>query len=281
MMNVTDKKEAGGFSPQNVRSGGRWGWLDNLMREQQGLVSCVYKNLVTGEEYMWQPDAVHPSASVIKIFLMAYIFQLAEDGKLNLTDRVPVVRENMAESCGILYYLKDVKDMSVRDLVELMIIVSDNAATNHLTSLVGMENLQKYIAEDLGFAATKWRRMMMDFEAAARGFQNDTSARDVADFLEKLYSGKIVSQKADAAMLQILKEQQFDDLIPACLGEFLPEHSIAHKSGGLEGVVHDAAIVDAGKEPFVLCLFGSGLPDRVPYSRAMGETALRIYEMNQ
>ena len=55
-------------------------------------------------------------------------------------------------------------------------------------------------------------------------------------------------------------------------------HSIAHKSGGLEGVVHDAAIVDAGKEPFILCLMGSGLRDRVPFSRAMGEIAKKIYD---
>ena len=256
----------------------RWLWLDEIMAAQEGNVSCVYKNLVTGEEYTWNPETVHPSASVIKIFLMAYVFRLCREGKLCLTDQVDIDPAFLAESCGVLYYLKDVRQMSVRDLVELMIIVSDNAATNQLTALVGMEKLQNYLEAELGLTATRWRRMMMDFEAAARGFQNDTSASEVAWILERIYRKELVSEEASGAMLQILKEQQFDDLIPFYLNEFLPEHSIAHKSGGLEGVVHDAAIVDAGKEPFILCLMGSGLRDRVPFSRAMGEIAKKIYD---
>ena len=259
----------------------RWAWLDEIMRSQDGCVSCVYQNLVTGERYEWNAAAVHPSASVIKMFLMAYIFQLEKEGKLSLTDRVVIDPSVMAESCGVLYYLKDVKQMTVRDLMELMIIVSDNAATNLLTALVGMENLQGWLKDELHLSATKWRRMMMDFEAARRGLQNDTSAEEVADLLEKIYRGELVSEKAGKAMLQILKEQQFDDLIPFYLNEFLPEHSIAHKSGGLENVVHDAGIVDAGKEPFILCLMGSSLPDRIPFTRAIGEIAKRIYEMLQ
>ncbi len=259
----------------------RWQWLDNVMAAQEGNVSCVYRNLVTGEEYTWKPDTVHPSASVIKIYLMAFVFQLASEGRFRLTDQMDIDPAFLAESCGVLYYLKDVRRMSIRDLMELMIIVSDNAATNQLTSLVGMENLQKYLADSLGLKATRWRRLMMDFEAAARGLQNDTSAMETADFLEKIYRGELVSADASAMMLQILKEQQFDDLIPFYLNEFLPEHSIAHKTGGLEGVVHDASIVDAGKEPFILCLFGSGLKDRTPYQRAMGEIAKRIFEMLQ
>lgn len=259
----------------------RWAWLDAMLEEQQGNISCFYKNLVTEETYTWNPDMVHPSASVIKIFLMSYVYQMEKEGKLSLTEQVPIDPSVMAESCGVLYYLKDVKQLSVRDLMELMIIVSDNAATNMLTKLVGMENLQRYLKDTLGLSATKYRRMMMDFEAAARGLQNDTSAREVGDLLEKIYRGRLVSPEASAQMLQILKEQQFDDLIPFYLNEFLPEHSIAHKSGGLADVVHDAAIVDAGREPFILCLFGSGLTDRIPFTRAIGEIAKRIFELVQ
>ncbi len=259
----------------------RWNWLDDILASQEGCVSCVCKNLMTGETYTWNADAVHPSASVIKIYLMAYIFQLEKEGKISLQDRVAVDPSLLAESCGVLYYLKDVRQMSVRDLMELMIIVSDNAATNLLAALVGMENLQSYLKDTLHLKATKFRRMMMDFEAAKRGLQNDTSAAETADFLEKIWQHELVSEEASTQMLQILKEQQFDDLIPFYLSEILPEHCIAHKTGGLEGVVHDAAIVDAGKEPFILCLMGSRLPDRTPFIRAMGEIAKKIYDMLQ
>ena len=259
----------------------RFAWLDALLKEQAGSVSCVYRNLVTGESYVYREDAIHPSASVIKTYLMAYVFSLLQEGKLHAEDKVQLNREDMAESCGVLTYLRDVRELSVRDLTELMMIVSDNAATNVLLSLVGMENLQEYLRGCLHLQATRFQRKMMDFEAAARGLQNYTSARETADILEQIYRGELVSAEASAAMLQILKEQQFDDLIPFYLGEFLPEHSIAHKTGGLDGVVHDAAIVDAGDEPFILCLFGSSLPDRIPFHRAMGEIALRIYRMLQ
>ena len=256
----------------------KWKWLDEILQSQAGCVSCVYKNLATGDTYTWNAEAVHPSASVIKIYLMAYIFQLEKEGKLSLQDQVAINPDVMAQSCGVLYYLKDVRQMSVRDLVELMIIVSDNAATNLLTDLVGMENLQRYLKDTLHLEATQYRRMMMDFEAARAGRQNDTSAAETAAFLEKIWRGELVSREASRQMLQILKEQQFDDLIPFYLSEILPEHSIAHKTGGLEGVVHDAAIVDAGKQPFILCLMGSALPDRTPFIRAMGEIAKNIYD---
>ncbi len=259
----------------------RWGWLEDMLDSQEGKVSCVYRNLVTGESYVYAPDLVHPSASTIKTFLMAYVFQLIKEGKLTAEQQIPIRQEDMASSAGVLYYLKDVRSLSVRDIMELMIIVSDNAATNVLLSLVGMENMQHYLQDDLKLEATRFQRKMMDFEAAARGFQNYTSAAEIADLLEKIYRREMVSREASEAMLQVLKEQQSGDLIPYSLGELLPEHSIAHKDGGLDGVVHDAAIVDAGKEPFILCLFGSDLPSTVPFSKAMGEIALRIYQMLQ
>ena len=140
----------------------RWKWLDDLLSQQQGKVSCVYRNLVTGESYVYAGDAVHPSASVIKTFLMAYVFQLIEDGKLTAAQQIPIRKEDMAISCGVLNYLKDVASLSVRDLTELMMIISDNAATNVLLSLVGMENMERYLKEDLKLKATSFQRRMMD-----------------------------------------------------------------------------------------------------------------------
>ena len=259
----------------------RWGWLEEMLDRQEGKVSCVYRNLVTGETFVYAGDVVHPSASVIKTFLMSYVFQLVKDGKLSLTQQIPIRKEDMALSCGVLNYLKDVSSLSVRDLTELMMIVSDNAATNVLLNLVGMENMERYLKEDLKLTATSFQRKMMDLEAVAQGRQNYTSAVEVADLLEMIYRGQMVSPEASAAMLQILKEQQFGDLIPFYLDEIIPEYSIAHKSGGLDGVVHDAGIVDYGKEPFILCMFGSDLPSTKPFGSAIGETALKIYQMLQ
>ena len=265
---------------QQMEESSKFGWLDELLSAQEGNVSCVYLNLKSGETYEYQKDMVHPSASVIKIFLMAYIYQLIEEGAIKEEDRIAIKPETLAESSGVLYYLKDVHELSVRDLMELMIIVSDNTATNVLLGLAGMESLQLYISEVLGYQHTLFQRRMMDFDAVKRGFQNYTTAEETADFLKKLYLGKVVSPEASGKMMQILREQQFSDLIPYHLYGFLPEQSIAHKAGGLDHVVHDAGIVLGGDAPFVLCMFGSEV-DVPSYSRVIQDVSLKLYELTQ
>ena len=254
----------------------KWEWLREGLSGQKGSVSCVFKNLVTGEEFSYRPEAVHPSASTIKIFLMSYVYQLIEDGKFKAEDPVAFDPKDLADSSGVLYYLRDVKALSVRDLVELMIIISDNSATNILLSFVGMENMQRYLKDTLGLTDTKFQRYMMDFEAAKKGFQNYTTAKDTADMMEAIYRGRMVSQSACREMMRTLKNQQFQDLIGGNLEDIVPEHNIASKSGGLSGVVHDVAVVDYGKEPFVLSMLGSET-DVAAYAQFIRESARRIY----
>lgn len=251
-------------------------WLKQAMEGQRGKVSCVVKTLRTGKSFAYEPDTVHSSASVIKIYLMACLYQQAKEGRIQLTDRIVFRPELIAPSAGVLSYLRDMQEMSVRDLMELMIIVSDNSATNILLALAGMVQVNGYLA-GLGLEHTRFRRRMMDLEALSRGQDNTTTAGETADMLERIYRGQIVSPEACGEMMRTLKNQQSDSLIPWHFDEILPEHSIAHKTGGLSGVVHDAAIIDGGKEPFVLCFFGSGV--EVPaYSRLMQDASLRIYK---
>lgn len=251
-------------------------WLQEQMKEQKGNVSFCYKNLVTGECFSCAPETVHPSASVIKMFLMAYIFELDRQGRLSLTDRINVEKEKSASSSGVLHFMKDIREMSVRDLVELMIIISDNTATNILLRVEGMEKMNAYLADNLKLTATRWNREMMDLSAIEKGIQNYTSAADCAWLLESIYRGSLVSPEASAAMLRVLKEQQFNDLIPEDLCDLIPEECIAHKTGGLDGVVHDTAIVDYGAEPFILCFLGSET-DVPAFSRLIREASLRLY----
>ncbi len=250
------------------------------MSRQGGRVSCALKGLHTGETFAYQADAAHSSASVIKIFLMACLFQRAEDGALRMEDRIPIRPELIAPSAGVLSYLRDVTELSVRDLIELMIIVSDNSATNLLLDLVGLEGINRYLAEDLGLKVTRMRRKMMDLDAIARGEDNTTSAAETAATLERIWRGRLVSPEASREMLRTLKNQQDGSLIPWHLDEALPEHTIAHKTGGLSRVVHDAAIVDGGREPYVLCFFGSDV-DVPAYSRMMQDASLRIFRQMQ
>ncbi len=254
-------------------------WLTEQLQQQKGNVSFLYKNLHSGETLEYHPGTVHPSASVIKMFLMAYMFELEKQGKIRMTDRCAVDPDRNASSSGILHFMKDIPDMSVRDLIELMIIVSDNTATNILLRIEGMEKMQRYLAEDLKLTDTRWNREMMDLDAIEKGIQNYTSARECAWLLEKIYKRELISADASEKMLQVLKEQQFNDLISEILYDELnlPEGCVAHKSGGLEGVVHDVGIVDYGKDPFILCFLGDHT-DVPEYASLMREASRRIYE---
>ena len=254
---------------------GKWEWLAREMAAVQGKAGVWYKDLETGETFGWGEHTVHSSASTIKIFIMVYIFQLFEDGKLRPEQRIPLRPEQIAPSAGVLSYLQDLQELSVRDLIQLMIIVSDNSATNVLIDLAGKDVLNAYFEKKLGLTATRVRRKMMDLEAIERGEDNTTSAFEAGKVLEMIYRGRAVSPEASRRMLEILKNQQDSSLIPWFLDETLPEHTIAHKTGGLAHVVHDAALVDCDR-PYILCFFGSEIcvPD---YSRLIQKASGRIF----
>ena len=254
----------------------RWDWLRKEMEAFPGNASCWYRDLKTGETFGWQEDAVHSSASIIKIFLMAFLFRKFADGALRPEERLTLRPDQIAPSAGVLSYLRDCRELSVRDLIELMIIVSDNSATNVLIDLAGKDALNAFLQEELGLSGTRLRRRMMDLDAIARGEDNTTTAREAGIVLERLYRGTLISPEASREMLRVLKNQQDTKLIPWYLDEEVPEHTIAHKTGGLDHVVHDAALVDLPDRPYILCFFGSGVC--VPeYGRLIQDASRRIW----
>ena len=255
----------------------KWGWLQQELAAFPGQVSCWYRDLTTGETFGWREEFVHSSASIIKIYLMAFLFRKFRNGELDPKEIVTLRPEQIAPSAGVLSYLLDCRKLSVRDLIELMIIVSDNSATNVLIDLAGKEALNAFLQKELGLKATRLRRRMMDLDAITRGEDNTTSAMEAGIILERLYRGTLISPEASREMLRVLKNQQDSSLIPWYLDEKLPEHTIAHKTGGLDHVVHDAALVDLPDRPYVLCFFGSGVsvPD---YSRLIQDASRRIWQ---
>ena len=257
-----------------------WTWLEEALSAQSGHISCSLRNLRTGESFNWNVDQPHPSASVIKIYLMAYLYRCFQEGALSPEQRLPLKKSLLSTSSGVLHYLRDVPELSVRDLIELMIIVSDNSATNLLIDLAGMENVNTWLRNDLHLAQTRLCRKMMDLEAIAQGRQNITTSGETADFLSLLWHGELVSPAASAEMLSVLKHQQFQNMIPERLTPILGEGVIGNKTGGLDGVVHDAAVIDTENSPFVLCFFGSET-DVPSFRRFMQDASLRVFRQIQ
>ncbi|MDO4620993.1 MAG: serine hydrolase [Lachnospiraceae bacterium] len=244
-----------------------------------GNVSVLYKDLTTGAAFRYRTDYRHPSASVIKLYLMAAMFRGFEDGEFSPEDRIPVPAADFVPSCGVLTYLDADKNVSLRDLIELMIIVSDNTACNILVDFYGEERLQSYINQTLGLHATSFQRKMFDSARAARGMDNFTSTDETAGLLEQIWNGTLVSEDASRQMLQMLEHQRLNGKIPFHLHAVRPKPVIAHKTGENDGVSHDVAIFE-GDHPFLLLFMGSET-DVPAWERMIGDLSLQIYEAHR
>lgn len=241
-----------------------------------GNISVVYKDLTTGESFSYRAEEPHIAASVIKLFLMAAVFQGFAEDAFSPKDQILIRREDCVPSCGVLTYLQGERTVSVRDLTELMIIVSDNTAANALFDLVGEERLAEFLADKLGLKKTVFRRKMFDDKRAAQGIENYVTAADAAWLLEKIYKGELISREASKEMYQILTHQRLNGKIPFYLHTLANAPVIAHKTGEDCGVTHDVAIVE-GERPFVLCFLGNKT-NVADYERLMAETARDLYQ---
>ncbi len=240
------------------------------IRALAGDVSFYYKDLVTGETAAYQADKPLVAASVIKLPMMIEAFRQFDAGELDSLMPVTLRAADKVPSCGVLTYLHDGLVVTVRDLVTLMIIVSDNTATNMLMDILGIDKVNATL-DALGAKTTRLRRKMFDIESSRRGIQNIITAEEMGKLLEKLYWGNIISPNASQEMLGILKDQQLNGKIPF---RFCEQIDVAHKTGEDSGTTHDVGIVYA-KNPFVLC-FCSNNVDVPQFERVMQDIAWEL-----
>ena len=157
----------------------------HLARALPGKIGLYALYPATGDEIRFHADMPMEAASVIKLPIMVEAFRQREAGMLDFALPVTVRRENKLPSCGALTYLHDGLTVQVGDLVTLMIILSDNTATNLLIDLLGQEHINRTIAA-LGLTGTQLNRKLFDAEQAALGVQNYVTAADMGALLTGL-----------------------------------------------------------------------------------------------
>lgn len=227
----------------------------SVLGSLEGKVAMYLEDLTGGETFTVNPERVFPSASTIKIPLLAAVLKAAEAGKFSLNDQVAIASSNRVGGAGVLGELNPNLRPTVRDLATLMIIQSDNTATNQLIDLVGTEAVNA-LCRELGLKHTVLQRKMMDFEAARAGRNNFTSAGDLGLLLKLLYEGKVVGPAASATIIDIMKRQQLRNKLPA----YLPKDVVvAHKTGDLDGLEHDAGIIFLPGRPYILVVLTADL----------------------
>lgn len=248
--------------------------LNRVAESLNGVLGFAVKDLSTGETFFRLPDAVFPQASSIKITVLLELMRQAEQRKTSLQEKHTVRRsETVDGGDAILHLLGDATvTMTLRDLAVLMIVLSDNSATNILIDRLGMENVNAGL-DRLGLKETRLRRRMIDLEGARRGNENVSTPREMLALLEKVRAGQAldaVHTREFLSILRIPKDSAFHKALPSTV-------SIADKPGSLEGVRCDSGIVEIAGQPFIICVMTTYLARNEEGERAIEEVARLAY----
>jgi beta-lactamase class A len=165
---------------------------------------------------------------------------------------------------------------TLRQLCEIMVTVSSNLATNLLIEKLGVDNIRATV-HSLSADGMNVLRGVEDNKAFAKGLNNTTTARGLQRLLEAIAHGEAVDQESSRQMIEILERQKFNEGIPAGLPPGIP---VAHKTGEITKIHHDAAIVFAPK-PFVLVLLVRGLADAKDSAALMADITRLLYQATQ
>ena len=214
--------------------------LADLVATAPGHVSVVVADR-TGVLVDVGGSRVVPAASTVKVPVLVAVLRQVARGEVGLGDCLQLEERRVGGS-GPLAALASVTRLPVGELLDLMITLSDNDATNALLDLVGLCVVDR-LCPELGMVRTSVRRRLMDLEAVREGRDNTTCAADLARVLVLLREGQLLPPAETTLALDVLAAQQFVDGLPALLPEGVWH---ANKTGELHGVRHDMMLVEDG-----------------------------------
>jgi beta-lactamase class A len=231
-----------------------WQSMASAVRRQAhqftGTSGYVIKDLRSGHVVSAGEDTVFPSASLIKLPILCAAFQAVHEGKLSLSTPYTLIRADRHGGSGVLKMAPLGTVYTNRELLELMIVNSDNTATAIMVRQLGIDYLQQAFVK-LGLQDTEIHEDGFRLTPHRVADDNMTSPRDMALLLEKIYQRQLVSADASDQMLDILKHQHLRDRLP----RFLPiGWQIAHKTGLLRKACHDVGIVFTPQGDYMICV---------------------------
>ena len=254
---------------------------------ETGNFALAFKNLDDGKEILINENEIFHAASTIKTPVMIEFYKQLHQGKLSLEDTLQIKNEFKSIVDGTMYKLSEFDDSdkntynklgqyySINNLIYEMITISSNFATNILIDYIGANNVTKSMKE-IGALNIDILRGVEDIKAFELGLNNTTSAKDLLIIYEKLAKGKIINNKSSAIMIDILKDQKYDDIIP----KYLPKDiEIANKTGMITGVHHDSGIVflKDGKK-YIIIILSKNMSDMESGTEMMAKISELIYK---
>ncbi|MCL5014108.1 MAG: class A beta-lactamase-related serine hydrolase [Firmicutes bacterium] len=245
-----------------------WAWqrIQSVIGRFTGHVGFYAEHMMSHDSLSYDSQIVMETASVIKIPIMAAAFQYLVDRNESWETPLRIEPEDIVEGSGILRHLSPGLSLPILDVITLMIIVSDNTATNMILRLVGLDTVNHFITQHGGLAETK---LMKRVDFSIPGPLGLSTARDMATLLTRLYQRTLVSAQASQAMWKILTQQQYNTIMTRDLpydwiteeGESPPAVRIGSKSGSLQGVRNDVGIVTTPWGDYVVAILSEKAKD--------------------
>jgi beta-lactamase class A len=256
------------------------------LQKHKGTYAIAFKDLTTGAELAINENEAFHAASTMKTPVMIEVFKQAALGKFALTDSLVIKNEFRSIVDGSLFKLDSIQDSdhtlyrqidqkrAIKDLIYDMIIVSSNFATNMIIDLVDAKNVMRTM-RDLGVNNLQVLRGVEDYKAFEKGINNTTHAHDLRLIFEQMATGKIIHAEACQAMIKILLDQKFNEIIP---GNLPANVKVAHKTGSITKVQHDSGIVflpDGRK--YVLVILSKGFENEANNKKMLAGISEMIY----
>ena len=245
--------------------------IKNRIGKIDGKIGVFYMDLSTEESCTVGNCDVFVSAGIAKLPIMVEAFRQIDSNIIRKENVYYLKESDKVPSLGALNNLHESIQLTIEDLYKLMIIVSDNTATNILIDILEMENINNTMSA-MGFEKTRIERKFFDKQKADQGYENRFSLVEMGELLRRLYYFQIISSKFSREIIDILKEQQRNNIIPYYFEEEMP---IAHLHGADVKIIHNIGIVFSEK-PFIICM-GANDVDTRKVEGIMRDLALMCY----
>jgi beta-lactamase class A len=260
--------------------------IRNELSKHKGDFAIAFKDLSSGDQLLINGKESFHAASTMKAPVMIEVFKQASEGKFNLTDSILIKNEFKSIVDGSTFSLDSASDSefnlykqvgtkkTIGALMYDMIIVSSNLATNLIIELVDAKNVTQTMRA-MGANEIQVLRGVEDSKAFQQKMNNTTTANDLMLIFEKIAREEMVNAEASKAMIKILLDQKFNDVIPAKLP---PDVKVAHKTGNITGVQHDCGIVilPNGKK-YVLVLLSKNVENLPAAIESMANVSAMVY----
>lgn len=259
-----------------------------ILSEANGTVGLYIEDLSSKEIFTVNGETVFPAASTIKVPMLALLYQDAFEGKVDLDAQTEIPDDHLVGGSGLIRHLDRRFKPTVRDLARLMIVLSDNVATNEIMDIIGMERFNRFWV-DWGCSSTRLTRKMMDVQAIAAGKNNFFTPADAGRILSAIAKNELISEDVSRACFNLMAGQQLQTRLPLLLphvngygedgdvpaGKVL----ISHKTGSNPGYVHDIGIFELpGHHRYVIAMFTGGFANPSDATQLINKVSLAVYE---